>query len=136
MKPTPYLIFAGNCRDAVTAYAKIFGGEITMMMTGAEMPSIPVPDDRKDWIMHSMIAFDGGLLMASDDMMGDNPAMAGCWVMMELPSTDAAKSAFEALSDGGEVTMPFVPTEWAEGFGMVDDRFGTRWMISGPGQMP
>ena len=46
MNPTPYLIFNGNCRAAVTAYAKIFGGEITMMMTGAEMPGMDVPEDK------------------------------------------------------------------------------------------
>lgn len=135
MNPTPYLIFAGNCREAVTAYARIFGGEITMMMTGAEMPSMPVPDDKKEWIMHAMIAFDGGLLMASDDMMGTTPRMAGSAVMMEMSSTEAAADAFAALSEGGEITMPFGPTEWSEGFGMVTDRFGAHWMISGPAEM-
>ncbi len=136
MNPTPYLIFNGNCREAVTAYAEIFGGEITMMMTGAEMPGMDVPDDKKDWIMHSMIAFEGGLLMASDDMMGTTPPMAGSWVMMEMPSAEAAKSAFDALSQGGEVTMPFGPTDWAPGFGMVSDRFGAHWMVSAPSEMP
>ncbi len=136
MNPTPYLIFPGNCREAVTAYAQIFGGEITMMMTGAEMPGMEVPDDKKDWIMHSMIAFEGGLLMASDDMMGTEPSMAGSWVMMEMPSAEAAQSSFDALTQGGEVKMPYGPTEWAEGFGMVTDRFGACWMISAPGEMP
>ena len=26
--------------------------------------------------------------------------------------------------------MPFSPTFWAKGFGMVKDKFGTPWMIS------
>ena len=136
MNPTPYLIFTGNCRQAVASYAEIFGGEVTMMITGAEMPGMDLPDDKKDWIMHSMIAFEGGMLMASDDMMGTTPAMAGSWVMMELPTTNAAQTAFKALTNGGNIKMPFAPTEWSEGFGMVTDRFGTCWMISGPGEMP
>ena len=41
----------------------------------------------------------------------------------------------ESLTEGGEVTMPFGPTDWSEGFGMVTDRFGAHWMISAPAQM-
>ncbi len=135
MTPTPYIIFQGQCREAMTAYAEIFGGEISMMMTGAEMPGMEVSEDKADWIMHSELKFDGGLLMASDDMMGSNPAMAGCSVMMEMPSVEAAKSAYDQLSEGAGVIMPFSPTPWSEGFGMLTDRFGTSWMISGPASM-
>jgi len=39
---------------------------------------------------------------------------------------------FNALSDGGKITMPIEKTFWAEAFGMLVDRFGTPWMISGP----
>lgn len=28
--------------------------------------------------------------------------------------------------------MPFEKTFWAEAFGMLVDRFGTPWMVSGP----
>lgn len=138
MTPKPYIVFQGQCREAMTAYAAIFGGEITMMMTGADMPDAPgmeVPADKRDWIMHSELTFDGGVLMASDDMMGTTPSMAGCWVMMEMASVDAAKEAFDQLEKGGEVTMPFSPTPWSEGFGMLNDRFGASWMISAPGTM-
>jgi PhnB protein len=27
--------------------------------------------------------------------------------------------------------MPFGPTFWAKGFGMLVDKFGTPWMVSG-----
>ena len=27
--------------------------------------------------------------------------------------------------------MPFQPSFWADGFGMVDDRFGTHWIVNG-----
>lgn len=135
MTPTPYIIFQGQCREAITAYAAIFGGEISMMMTGAEMPGLDVPEDKADWIMHSELKFSGGVLMASDDMMGTTPAMAGCSVMMEMASVDVAKAAYDELSKGGDVVMPFAPTAWSDGFAMLTDRFGTSWMISGPASM-
>ena len=135
MTPTPYIIFQGQCREAMTAYAAIFGGEITIKMTGADMPEMETPADKADWIMHSELKFDDGVLLASDDLMGGSPAMAGCSVMMEMASVDAAKEAYDQLSKGGEVMMPFAPTPWSDGFALLTDRFGTSWMISGPAAM-
>ena len=36
------------------------------------------------------------------------------------------------LADGGQVMMPFQPTFWSKGFGMVVDRFGLMWMVTLP----
>ena len=38
---------------------------------------------------------------------------------------------FEALADGGTVTMPLEETFWADAFGMVTDRFGVGWGVNG-----
>jgi len=130
MTPTPYITFKGNCREAMTAYAGIFGGEITMMMTGADMPGFPVPEGKGDWILHSSVQFDGGTLMGSDDMMGDLPPVGGCWVMMEMPGLGRAREVFAALAAGGSVGMDLNPTDWSPGFGTLTDRFGIPWMIS------
>ncbi|MEM7076457.1 MAG: VOC family protein [Pseudomonadota bacterium] len=134
MTPTPYLIFQGQCREALMTYAEVLGGEITTLMVPADMPAIEVPEERADWIMHSELTFDGGAIMASDDLMGSNAEMGGCFVMMELPGNDAARTAFEALSRDGTIIMPYAPTPWSEGFGMLKDRFGTQWMLSSPSQ--
>jgi PhnB protein len=130
MTPIPYITFKGNCREAMAAYAGIFGGEVTVMVTGAEMPGMPVPEDKANWIMHSAVRFEGGTLMGSDDMMGGLPPMGGCWVMMEMPTVERARTVFAALSAGGSVGMDLKPTEWSPGFGMVTDRFAIPWMIS------
>ena len=37
---------------------------------------------------------------------------------------------FDALSKGGEVTMPLEETFWSPGYGMFTDKFGTPWMIN------
>ena len=134
MHPTPYLFFAGTCREAMEAYADIFGGEIEMMSTFAELPpseDMQVPGDKRDWIMHAALRWpDGGLLMASDTVEDDPPRMEGCAISMELPSGEAGRAAFDRLAEGGEIGMPYGPTFWAEGFGVLRDRFGIRWMIT------
>lgn len=44
-----------------------------------------------------------------------------------------ARRIFDALAEGGRVTMPFEATFWSPGFGMAVDRFGTRWMVNAEG---
>ena len=45
--------------------------------------------------------------------------------------TGLTVAVFDALAAGGRVTMPLQKTFWAEAFGMLVDRFGTPWMVSG-----
>ena len=130
MTPTPYLFFNGQCAEAIEAYAEIFGGEIDQRMPASEMPpEFPVPDDRKDWVMHSRIKIGDGFLMASDNLMGETSGMAGSSVMLSFPTADEAKAVFDKLADGGDVEMAWAPTFWSAGFGTLTDRFGIKWMI-------
>lgn len=136
MQPTPYLFFNGNARAAIAAYTKIFGATATNMMTMAEAPpEMEVPDDRKNWIMHCTLQIGDGELMLSDDFMGNSPAMAGSSVMVSFPTAKEAKPIFDALADGGEVTMAWEPTFWSTGFGTLTDKFGARWMV-GTDELP
>ena len=41
-----------------------------------------------------------------------------------------ADRVFNALAEGGTITMPLGETFWAVKFGMLTDRFGTPWMIN------
>jgi len=137
MKPTPYLFFNGQCRDAVTAYARIFGVPMPKLMTMNDAPpGMDIPEDRKDWIMHCEMEIGEGSLMLSDDFMGNTPAMEGCNVMVSFPTAAEAKLVFEALAEGGEVRMPWEPTFWSAGFGALTDRFGIRWMVDCAGPPP
>lgn len=47
-----------------------------------------------------------------------------------VKSTAEGRRIFDALAEGGQVTMPFGETFWSPGFGMVTDRFGTPWMVN------
>jgi PhnB protein len=71
--------------------------------------------------------------MASD-WMDTTPfeGMHGFSVSLAYPTVDEAQRIFDALAEGGTVKMPFSETFWTKGFGMLVDRFGTPWMVSGP----
>ena len=56
----------------------------------------------------------------------------GFSVSIHLDDESEGKRMFEALAEGGTVTLPFEPTFWAKRFGMVRDRFGIPWMVNIP----
>ncbi|MFN2555389.1 MAG: VOC family protein [Nitriliruptorales bacterium] len=126
----PYLMFSGNCREAFTAYQQIFGGELVLLPM-SEMPSDqPVPPEQANLIMHAALTFEGNILMGSDDPTGDFKGVHGMHINYTAADVAEAERAFEALADGGEVTLPIVETFWSPSFGMCVDRFGTPWMVN------
>jgi PhnB protein len=50
-----------------------------------------------------------------------------------VSDVDEAKRAFEALAEGGQVTLQIGETFFSPAFGMCVDRFGTPWMVSAEG---
>lgn len=135
--PTPkldaYLFFDGKCAEAIRFYHQILGGKLQAMMTYAESPDPQhCPAGSKDRIMHACIELDDRLLMASDTPEGQPyEGMKGVSLALSYPGVSEAKRTFDALSAGGKVTMPLGQTFWADAFGMLTDRYGTSWMVSG-----
>ncbi len=126
----PYLFLSGTCRQAFTRYQEIFGGELVLLPM-SDMPSEdPMPAEHADLIMHAALSFEGHLLMGSDDPTGDGAPMRGVAVNCTVPDVPEAIRVFQALADGGEVTMPMAETFWSPMFGMCTDRFGTAWMVN------
>jgi PhnB protein len=131
----PYLFFGGNCRDALTRYQEIFGGELTLL-TMKDVPGEEPPADKADLIIHAALMVGDELLMASDDPMStDFGPVQGIMVTYDAPDVADANRVFDALAEGGTVTQALIPTFFSEAFGMCTDRFGTPWMIVGP-QVP
>lgn len=126
----PYLNFGGNCREAFTRYQEIFGGELVLLPM-SEMPSdMEVRAEQADLIMHAALMFDGHLLMASDDPSPDFGPVRGMFVNYAVGDVAEAERVFEALAEGGAVTMALAETFWSPRFGMCVDRFGTPWMVN------
>jgi len=54
----------------------------------------------------------------------------GFTLSVQGDDVDAGRATFDALAEGGKVTMPYAPTFWAAGFGMLVDKFGVPWMVN------
>ena len=133
MSFTPYLNFAGNCREAFTRYQEIFGGELTIL-DASSMPAAEgaPPPPRPDAVLHAaLVTAKGELLMASDVWDVDTfPGVHGTYVNYSSGDVDEIKRVFEALLEGGEVEMGLESTFFSPAFGVLRDRFGTLWMVN------
>jgi PhnB protein len=133
-KVSTYLSFDGSAAEAMRYYEGVLGAKLDVLMKFGDMPNAKqMPPASVGNVMHAQLSFkDGGALMASD-RIGDRPydGMKGFSVALSYASADEARRVFDALADGGRVTMPLQPSFFAETFGMMIDRFGVPWTISG-----
>ncbi|SOY68358.1 conserved hypothetical protein [Cupriavidus taiwanensis] len=133
MQVQPYLDFGGRFDEAVAFYGKVLGAQVTFAMRYKEAPQdqgMAVPDDWKDKVMHANLQIGENQVMASDGRPGERPAFSGFSLSVGGVSRDEGRRIFEGLSEGGQVVVPYQKTFWAEGFGMLVDRFGMSWMVN------
>lgn len=136
MSFSPYIHFQGNCAEAMTFYADVFGASDLSMMKYADAPEDVGGSKDSGRIMHAYMTVDGGVLMGSDfpDGVEGDPQKAVS-VSFSVKDVDKGRALYDRLLEGGDVIMPYEKTFWSPGFGMLRDRFGTHWMISVPGEM-
>jgi PhnB protein len=125
----PYLTFNGNAREAMQAYQRIFGGDLTLSTFG----EFGAPDPAiADQVMHGQLETDAGYTL----MGADNPPAVefspGNTVTISLSGDDAAQlhRYWDALTDKGTVTVPLEKQMWGDEFGQCVDRFGVSWLIN------
>ena len=131
MQLNPYLFYNGNCEAAFNYYAKVLGGEIEAMLTHEGTPAAEhVPAEWQKKILHAKMNIGREVLMASDAPPGRFNKPQGFSVSLNIEDPAEAERKFQALAEGGVVTMPIAPTFWAKRFGMCVDQFGIPWMVN------
>lgn len=125
---TPYLYFGGNCREAMSFYQDIFGGDLTVMTFGDTDPG--APEHLKDQVMHANIMEGPIELMACDDPEGKSYSLGN--VRLTLHGTDEARLTewFNELAEGGTTLHAPERQVWGDVYGELTDRFGVRWMLN------
>lgn len=124
----PYLSFRNDARAALEFYQSIFGGKLEISTFGSMGMGAASDADK---VMHGHLTAPDVTLMASDtpsEMVLDG----GTSMSLTLSGTDATalRTYWDALTVGGEITLPLGPAPWGGEFGMCTDRFGTAWMVS------
>jgi PhnB protein len=126
------LTLDGTTKEAFAFYAQVLGGKLEFLQTFGESPmKDQVPEEYRDRVMHAALSLPDGRLLGSDagPWAPFEGPMRGCNLSLQFKSVEEAKKVFVALAEGGTITMPFEKTFWADGFGMLRDRFGVAWMV-------
>ena len=137
MNVQPYLFFDGRCQEALDFYTKAVGAEVTMKMLFKEAP-IPAehtPPGAANKVMHCAFKIGDTTLMGSDGDCKGQVKPDGFALSLTVGGVPEAERAFNALADGGTITMPMNETFFANKFGMLKDKFGVNWMVIYPKSM-
>lgn len=130
-----YLIFNGNCREAIEFYAKVFETEKPYIQTYGEVyqdnSEFNMPEEAKNLIMHANLNVRGSRLIFSDTFPG-NPYTIGNNITVAFIDDDLnfMKRAFEMLKEGGKVEMELQKTFWSKAYGSLTDKFGVNWQFN------
>jgi PhnB protein len=129
-----YLGFDGNCAEAMRFYEHALGGKLEVLMSGADSPMAEqMPREFADRIMHARLVLPGGGTLFAGDVPPNVPyeGIKGVSITVDYDTVEQAQQVFDALADGGKVSMPMAPAFWARRFGMLVDKFGTPWIVNG-----
>lgn len=131
----PYIGFDGKSRDALAFYEKAFGnGARSEIMSVGDTP---VPADQMNGVkpedvMHAEFNAGAVKFFCTDCGAPGAKPITESRISMALNLDDQAEQTrlFDALAEGGTVTMPLGETFWKARFGMLKDRFGIEWMLN------
>jgi PhnB protein len=128
-----YLGFNGNCAEAVQFYAAVLGAKVELLLRVRDSPMAPdSPPEVQDQVMHAYVSHPSGFsFMAGDSMGMPYEGIKGVSMTLNYDTVAEARRVFEALADGGTVTMALGESFWADIFGMLTDRFGVPWIVNG-----
>ncbi len=130
-KIIPYIIYNGNCREALSFYSDCLGGEIVSITTIAEAPiPMEVPPEAADRIFDAHLQAGNIDIRASDSQPGQEVNIGRNFALYVTFSTiDELEDVYSKLSVGGNIWMPVSDAPTGK-FGMLADKFGIQWMLS------
>ena len=132
MQLEPYIFFYGSCEEALEFYKNAIGGTYELNRFEGSPMAEQVPPESRNKIMHATFKGDGFSFMASDGDLSKklDPDAGNVSLSLGIPDAARAERVFNALAQGGKVTMPFAQAFWGGKFGTVVDKFATEWMVT------
>ena len=127
----PYLSFKNDARAAMEFYQSVFGGDLDISTFGEYEGMVQDPSE-KELVMHSQLTSPDGFVLMASDTPASMPYREPGGSSISVSGEDEAQLQrfWDALSEGGSVTMPYDTPPWGGRFGMLRDKFGIDWMIA------
>jgi PhnB protein len=127
----PYVVFIGNCKDALEFYEIVFKSKVKMALPyGEYVPEgiITPPENLNELILHAEMEICGTNFWFADDVQS---VTKGNMIRLTtiVPTAKEAKRIFEMLSNGGRVTLQPVEVFYSTFHAALTDKFGVDWNI-------
>lgn len=135
LRCTPFLLFDGNCAEAMRFYHECLGGSLVLTKVGDTPMKAQFPPEKHERIINAHLV-SGVIDISATDWMA-SPAfepLLGNMSALFVVSTDDAelRAIFDKLAVGAEQerfqalrAMPFGT------YGQFYDRFGVQWIFKG-----
>lgn len=129
---TPFITFAGNCREALEFYQEVFDTTIQMSMTYDEYIPEGVnnpPKDLSNWILHATMEICGTEFWFADEVA--EPVTKGTMVKLtaKVPTAANAQKIYNALCKDAYITLPPTGKFYSTFHAGLIDMFGISWQI-------
>ncbi len=131
----PFLLFDGNCAEAMTFYHKCLGGELTLTRLGDSPMKDQLPVEKHNRIINAHLK-NGALEISATDWMASpvlEPQPGNTYAVFVVGGAYAElKTVFDKLADGARKerfqelhNLPF------GSYGQFVDRYGVSWIFKG-----
>ncbi len=131
----PFLLFDGNCAEAMTFYQRCLGGELTLTKLGETPMKDQFPKGKHNRIIYAQLK-SGAIEISATDWMASpalEPIQGNTFAIHVIGGTyDELKTVFDKLSEGARKEwfqelheMPFGT------YGQFFDRYGIQWIFRG-----
>jgi PhnB protein len=134
MKLAPYLLFDGNCAEAMTFYKACLGGELTITKVADSPMKGQYPPEQQNKVVNARLTIEAIDISASDWLHPTRTPKQGntvCLYISEATYTELSE-VFDKLFHGADLALLDPLREMPFGsYGALTDKFGVRWMFQG-----
>ena len=135
LRSTPFLLFDGNCAEAMSFYHQCLGGELTLTRLGDTPMKDQFPPEKHNRLINAHLK-SGAIELSATDWMASpefDPVQGNMYAIFVVGNTyDELKTTFDKLRDGDNNTrlqelhkMPFGT------YGQFYDKYGVQWIFRG-----
>lgn len=135
LRSTPFLLFDGNCAEAMTFYRQCLGGELTLTKLGDTPMKDMLPPEKHSRIINAHLK-SGEVEISATDWMASpefDPVQGNTFaIFITGESYDELKPVFDKLRDGDNNTRLQELHEMPFGiYGQFYDKYGVQWIFRG-----
>ncbi|MGH7156671.1 MAG: VOC family protein [Candidatus Saccharimonadales bacterium] len=135
LRSTPFLLFDGNCAEAINFYHDCLGGELTLTKLGDSPMKDMLPPEKHNRIINAHLK-SGDIEISATDWMASpdfDPVQGNTFtIFVTGPANDELKAVFDKLKDGDNNTRLQELHEMPFGiYGQFYDRYGVQWIFRG-----